>query len=802
MFIENEISFKAISDLFCNADNEGRDYLYEYEVYNLLANSGAETPPAANLLPRGARFSDEELISIPGEKTVLKIVSPTIIHKTEVGGVRIVKKEPSKIRSAVRGMMYEVPENYAAYIERNPDHSPKEYKGLHGEALVKAISRDLKGVLQVQFMPPDSDSFGNELIVGLRRTREFGTIISAGLGGTDTELYAERFRKGQAIVAASVYMVDGQSFFQLFKNTISYKKLAGLTRGQRRIVTDEQLIECFDSFIEMGKYFSPSDKDSGFVIDELEINPFAFTEYLMVPLDGMCRFSKTGQKPQGRPVQKIHNLLHPKKIGIIGVSSTRRNFGRIILDNVLAEGFSKEDVVIISEGCDTVDGVRCVPNLNSLNHKLDLFVVAIAAQHVPDLVDQIIKLDSAKSVMLIPGGMGETEESKERAEQIINTINEKHAEEDGGPVFIGANCMGVVSRPGGYDTWFIPEEKLPKNRNAGHQRAALISQSGAFMVFRTSQCPELNPAYMISMGNQTDLTLGDMVHYFKNSPEVDVIAVYAEGFNDLDGLEFCRAVRQAVMNGKEVVFYKAGRTPEGKSATSGHTASLAGDYMVCESCVQQAGAIVARTFQEFQDLFMLAEKLSGKTICGDRLAAVSGAGFEAVGMADSIQSDDYDIELAKFSDDSIAAIDEILISQKLSTLVTIQNPLDLTPGSNDMVHAKMAGILVKDPAVDSIVIGLDPLSPSMHTLADSSIPAFSMDDENSLGNQLIKIVENSDKPLLAVVDGGRLYDPLRDMLLANGVPVFPVCDRAVAAIALYSKARMHAEVIRLTHGCD
>ena len=250
---------------------------------------------------------------------------------------------------------------------------------------------------------------------------------------------------------------------------------------------------------------------------------------------------------------------------------------------------------------------------------------------------------------------------------------------------------------------------------------------------------------MISMGNQTDLTLGDMLHYFKDSSEVDVIAVYAEGFNDLDGLEFCRAVRQAVMNGKEVVFYKAGRTPEGKTATSGHTASLAGDYMVCESCVQQAGAIVARTFQEFQDLFMLAEKLSGKTICGDRLAAVTGAGFEAVGMADSIQSDDYDIELARFSGESLKAINEILEARRLNSLVTVQNPLDLTPGSNDEVHAAMTEILVADPAVDSIVIGLDPLSPSMHTLAEPTIPAFSMEDEKSLGNLLIEIVAKSEK---------------------------------------------------------
>ena len=73
--------------------------------------------------------------------------------------------------------------------------------------------------------------------------------------------------------------------------------------------------------------------------------------------------------------------------------------------------------------------------------------------------------------------------------------------------------MGVVSHPGKYDTWFIPEEKLPKDRAARHHRAALISQSGAFMLHRSSQCPELAPAYMVSMGNQTDLTLGDMVKF-------------------------------------------------------------------------------------------------------------------------------------------------------------------------------------------------------------------------------------------------------------------------------------------------
>lgn len=811
--MELSIDFKGINKILSAAWDQGRDYLFEYEVYELLARSGAETPPKSKLLEQGGRYSDEELMAIPGDKTVLKIVSPYIIHKTEVGGVRIVEKDPNKIRSAVRRMVYEVPENYVAHMGLHPDGIPDHYRGLSGEALVAAVARDVKGVLQVQFMPPDSSAFGNELIVGLRHTREFGSILSAGLGGTDTELYAKRFRKGQAIVAASTALGDGENFFQLYRQTISYRKLAGLTRGQRRIVTNEQLVECFESFIQMGNYYSQENPDAPFVIDELEINPFAFTDYLMVPLDGMCKFSKRQPLPAVRPVSKIDNLLHPKRIGIIGVSATRKNFGRIILDNILAEGFDPSEIVIFKDGQEQLDGITCLPNLDALSKanqsKLDLFIVAVGAAQVPDLVEEVIEKDVAHSVMLIAGGMGETHDSRDRASQVMEMINNTHAlpDTDGGPVFLGANCMGVISRPGSYDTWFIPEEKLPKNRdpqnkNQDHMicRAALISQSGAFMLHRSHQCPQLSPAYMISMGNQTDLTLGDMVDYFKDSDQVDVIAVYAEGFNDLDGLAFCRAVRGAVLAGKEVVFYKAGRTPEGKAATSSHTASLAGDYMVCESCVSQAGAVVARSFSEFQELMLLAETLSSKEILGNRLAAVSGAGFEAVGMADSIQSDDFSMELARFSAKTRKDIEELLKSKKLDGLVTLSNPLDINPAADDEAHGDIAGILCEDAGVDAVILSLDPMSPAMRTLGEQSDEKFYMDKPGSILHRLVDLTASTKTPVVAVVDGGRLYDPLRDALTAKGIPVFSVCDQAIAALSLYVQGRLRADTIRLAKG--
>ena len=799
------VAYEPITELLRNAYAEGRQFLYEYEVYNLLSLSGSETPPKCSFIPRNARLADEEVMAMPGDKAVLKIVSPTIIHKTEVGGVRIVPKTPDKVRSAVRRMLSEVPERYAEWIERHPSGAPKSYRGLEGAALQNAIASDLKGVLQVQFMPPDSEAFGNELIVGLRRTREFGMVISAGLGGTDTELYAERFRKGQAIIAALTAMTDGETFFRLFRQTVSYRKLAGLTRGQRRIVTDDQLIECFESFIRMGNHFSPDNPDAPFVIDELEINPFAFTDYLMVPLDGMCKFSLPEKEPTARPVARIENLLHPERIGIIGVSAKRRNFGRTILENIIGSGFDKDRIVILRDGEPDPSGVLCVPDLRSVGEPLDLFIVAVGAEHVPGLVDEVLETGAARSVMLIPGGLGETEESREMTERMIARITEAHknlaAGGDGGPAFLGANCMGVISRPGKFDTWFIPAAKMPDYKQYPRRRTAIVSQSGAFLLNRFSQTPEMSPSYLISMGNQTDLTLGDMMRHFMDSQEVDVIAVYAEGFKDLDGIQFAEAVREAIRRDKQVIFYKAGRTPEGKTATSGHTASLAGDYMVCETCIRQAGAIMARNFTEFQDLILLAETFTNATIRGKRLGAVSGAGFEAVGMADSLQSDEYSMSLGTYSETTRLAMKRLIASKGLEKLVPIKNPLDINPGADDEVHAYMAELLLNDENIDAVVIGLDPLSPVTHSLAETDIDAFRMDAPDGILTLLSDVRSRTSKPMVAVMDGGEKFEPLRKALRERGIPVFPVCDRAVAALSLYLESRLAAEGLKHASYC-
>ncbi|UTF49710.1 acetate--CoA ligase family protein [Desulfomicrobium sp. ZS1] len=790
--VATHINFTAMTQIFAEAQNTGRDLLYEHEVYSLLQNLGSETPPRSLLLQAGTRPTDGELHALPGDRVVLKIVSPYIVHKSDVGGVRIIPKHPDKIRSTWRRMMYEVAENYADRIERRPAHAPAHYQGLTGDALISAISQDIQGVLLVQFIPPDTTSFGNELLVGLRATREFGMILTAGVGGTDTELLADNFRKNRSIVSASTELNDGESFFELFRRTVAYKVLAGKTRGQKRVVADEQLIECFSAFIQVGNHFSPTAAQAPFVIEELEINPFAFSDFMMVPLDGMCRFSlpqKALVAP--RPVERIHTLLHPGRIGLIGVSTSRQNFGRVILQNVLAHGFPAGKITVIHPTAPKIDGVACAKGLSALDEPLDLFVVAVAAEHLPELIEEIMRSKKARSVLLIPGGLGETQDSKAMAEKIMALINEGHRQGDG-PVFLGGNSMGVISHPGNYDTWFIPEKKLPKGRGQHHRNSAFISQSGAFMATRMSRTPELDPAYLISIGNQNDLTLGDFMAYFKTHSDTDVVGVYCEGFNNLDGVHFTRAVRQAVLAGKEVIFYKAGRTPEGKTATSSHTASLAGDYTVCESCLTQAGAMVARSFNQFTELYMLAKGLHGKAIPGNRMAAVSTAGYEAVGMADNITADDFELRMATFRPATRQRIAKALEACGLERLVEVKNPLDMNPAATDGLFTEVVEALAADPGVDLAVIGMIPLTPSLSSL--------DMDASQNIAERIGAIARHSPKPIVAVVDGGEMYNPFAAMLRERGMPVFRDADRAVRALGLYVQARLGAENLRCRRG--
>ncbi len=639
-----------------------------------------------------------------------------------------------------------------------------------------------------------------ELSIRVHATREFGLVLGAGVGGLDAALDPANFARDRAAVHAAVELTDGADFLARFRRTITWQRIAALAARRGVQPPEAALARLFEAALQLAAGGLPDTPDAQVALHELVLDCACDGEAVQI----VAARSSVGAPPLlrvARPIHKIDRLLHPERIGIVGASASGMNFGRIILRNLLGSGCPPERLCVIRPGGGEIDGVACIENLAAIEGKLDLLIVAVAADAVYPLVDEIIAAATVEAVMLIPGGLGETAKSREPAAALAARINAAHARGDGGPIFLGANCLGVVSHPGRYDSWFIPLERLPKPQKVPERRAVMLSQSGAFMITRLSHNPWLDPRYMIAMGNQTDLTHGDLLSWFAARDDVDSIGIYVEGFRDLDGLAFARAVRRAVLAGKQVVVYKSGRSEAGQAGVMGHTASIAGDPVLFAAVLAQAGAIVTDDVEVFDDLFYMAGTLHAKRIGGDRLAAASGAGFEAVSAADASVGATFSMRMATLSADTFARIEAVLAEKKLAALVEVRNPLDMNPGADDDAHVRITAAMADDPGVDAVVVGLDPTAPMVRALEQSRLrPGYDLSDPESTVHTLPPLVARTDKPIVAVVDAGRLYDAMAAGLMDRGVCVFRNVARGTRALVRYVEARMDAERIRRHFG--
>ena len=651
------------------------------------------------------------------------------------------------------------------------------------EALLGTLDIALAGEVQAA-----AATSSGELRLSLHNSREFGMVISATAAGLDGALDASLFRKGRAAAQALVALSSGADFLQRFQQTFVYQKLLLRAQQRQEAAPDAQLVLLFERLLALTA-------DTARTLQKFDLT-LILRQGKFFAIDASCTLSAAAPQRLARPIAKIDKLLHPATIGLIGVSGSGMNFGRIILRNLVGSGYPKTQLTIIRPDDTEIDGVPCVASLTALAHKLDLLIVAVAADAVYGLVDEIIASGNVESVMLIPGSLGETKKSREPAAALAHRINAAHGLSGGGPIFLGANCLGVVSHPGHYDSWFIPLERLPKPQKKPERNSVMLSQSGAFMITRLSQNPWLDPRYMLALGNQTDLTHGDLLSYFAVQAEIETLGVYIEGFKDGDGLHFAQAVRSAVLAGKQVVVYKAGKTAPGAAGVMGHTASIAGDPALFEAVLRQAGAIVAEDINSFDDLFYIAGALHHKKV-GKRLGAISGAGFEAVGMADATQSDSFSMQMGELQDATVKRVEEILLAKKLAALVEVRNPIDINPGADDEAHLQITEAFLSDPNIDAVVVGLDPTAPMVRALGESKLrPGYDLSDAKSTVHLMPPLVNQHNKPIIGIIDGGRLYDAMAERLMDQGVCVFRNCARGTRALVQYTEARLAADAIR------
>ncbi len=761
------IDVAAIHGLTAGLRGRAPRAVLEPEALGILRAMGISAPPSVFVPVTGGNqidpnAIDEAVFGLDGERVVVRVVAPAIAHKTEVGGVAVVARDASALLASINSMR-------------------DRLAGL-----------DVAGFMVAGFVE-HAAGLGGSLLVSARWTPDLGPVVSVGAGGIDAEAVAADLRSGREVVILSPSLTPRDAIPDLLRASTAVRLATEGRRGLPPQLPMARLVDVVARFLALADACIPDD------LLELEVNPIVVTsggelvalDVLVVPgtgRDALAQAAVEGAAPP-RPVAKLPRMLEPRSIAIIGVSSGM-NAGHVILRNLLRDGFEPAAVTVIKAGVDAIDGCACVPDVAALPARVDLFVVAVAAAQAAEVVADVVERDAAETILVIPGGFEEKSGTGEIVARMRTAIAAARDRPDGGPLLNGGNCLGFRSLPGRIDTMFIPVSKLAGPGSGRAVPLAIVAQSGAFAITRLGRLADLHPRYLVTVGNQMDLTVADHLAHLASDPDIAVFGVYVEGFRPLDAARFLEAARTIRARGGTVVLYRAGRTSAGAAASASHTASIAGDTVAVRALARQAGVLVAETLDEFDDLVRVATLLVGREIGGRRLGAISNAGFECVAIGDNLGS----LELAPFDGPTTEQLGRALAEAGAGGVVDVHNPLDATPVADDAAFAALAETILAAPGVDVGVVGIVPLTAALRTLPPGPDHAEDLAAADAIASLLVDLWRRTTRAWVAIVDAGPLYDPFAAALEAGGIPVFRTADRAMRALDAVVRDRLAAQV--------
>lgn len=737
---------KEISTLIQAAHDDGRDTLYEHEVYQILQTMGLTTP-RHTVVTHPEEVTLETLWRIGSDRLVIKVVSPTITHKENAGGVQMLPADLEEVKEACSEML-------ARFQER-------------GTPVAGILISEL-----VDYHP----ELGNEIFLGFRESQTFGPVISFSKGGSDAEFFAKHFSPPNLILAP----IDRAWASALFESAHIYEKF----KERDRLADVDRIVDAGVSFSDLAVAFSPLfDGDSPFVITDFEVNPLVFSrDGRFVAIDGFAHFEPRAKTPDISLAPKASMLpfFEPDGIAVIGLSASDNSKpGNIIISNLLR--MERPDIFCVNPRGGTLNIMdQTLPihtGLDAIEAPVDLAIITVPAEATLSVMEACVK-KGVKAAVVIPGGFSELEKNRVLEEKL------KEVAQNAGIRLIGPNCLGIIyegdGEKKGVNTFFIPEEKFSVSM-ARENKVALLSQSGALSIIEIENLKNaISPKAIVSYGNQIDVDPCDLVTHFQDDAMVNVIGCYIEGFKPYAGRKFFDAVKASK---KPVIVYKAGRTEEGQKATESHTASIAGEYAVARAAMKQAGAIVADTMVDHGDFIKTFALMNDFNVGGNRVAIIANAGYEKTYAADNLG----DLTLAKFDENTLAELREII-----PPMVEADPLLDLTPMADDTVFEKSMETLLKSPDVDALMVSIVPQSALIHTTDDEI-----RNNPDNIAARIIRLVNRYKKPVAISINvisqADAVYNELGRTLDEAGVPTYLTANRAMICLNAFIKHR-------LTHG--
>lgn len=443
----------------------------------------------------------------------------------------------------------------------------------------------------------------------------------------------------------------------------------------------------------------------------------------------------------------LRPMLKPQSVAIIGASRDPNKVGHVILQNYINAGYSGK-IYPVNKNADSVLGIKAYPTVGDVKAPIDLAVIAIPAEFVPQALEECGKA-RVKTAIVVSGGFAEIGNTKLQDEMV------RIAKKYGIPT-LGPNCLGVLDPRSRDDTLFLPSYKMSRPSVGG---ISFVCQSGAVgsTVLDMISGEGYGLSKFISYGNAAHVDEVDILNYLMDDDETKVIIMYIEGIKR--GKEFIEVARK-ITKKKPVVVLKAGRTLAGVAAAHSHTAALAGDYEAYEAVFRQFGFTIAEGLDDLLYFSKILEsEISPK---GNRVAIVTDGGGTGVLVADQVGIS-KNLTLAEFSKPTSTALRKIM-----PPLVNIRNPLDLAGDADEKRYDDAVSKLSTDPNVDMILVIALFQTPG----ADSKVAA-----------KLAEFKDRISKPLIVLSIGGEYTRMHKTLMESAGLPVYDSPSSAVRSLS-------------------
>jgi acetyl coenzyme A synthetase (ADP forming)-like protein len=439
----------------------------------------------------------------------------------------------------------------------------------------------------------------------------------------------------------------------------------------------------------------------------------------------------------------LRPFFEPVSVAVIGASRRRGSIGGELFRNVLGADFTGV-AYPVNRGGEAVAGVRAYSSIAEIPDPVELAVICVPGDRVLEAAAEALA-KGVRAICVISSGFAETGAAgRERQEELLALVRSHGAR------LLGPNCLGIASTKPKLNATFAPRAMPPG-------RIGFSSQSGALgLALLEQSSARLGFSAFVSIGNKADVSSNDLLEWWEDDPETDVVLLYLESFGN--PRKFGRLSRRLARR-KPILALKAGATAAGAKAASSHTAALAGSEAAVDALFDQAGVLRARTLEELVDVAgLLASQPLPR---GRRVGVLTNAGGLGILCADACEAAGLDLP------DLTAATREALAGV-LPREGSLANPIDMLGSAVGETYERAIAPLLADPRLDALIVLFVP-----PVVAGAAEVAAS----------IRRAVEASppDKPVLAVVMSAE-GTPVE--LLESGVASFDYPESAARALGL------------------